>query len=233
MCAFAGSLLINLLSVSFRLIHQQMEPLWNLSGPNTAQITFACVFVTQLYGKDHLVLRQLLPKSGTLSPAFSALAEGQDGGGPSAMMNSGRSLEFRRLAESDAGASIQELADKSEKNGDEEHRMNPQEQQVGEQLVQDAIDAQVKQRTLQLHQYVENARERMAAVERLEATEDLNEVVYTLANWTTLLEPELRARAETARERMKGVLEDPGVSARFIHASCYLCWLLPLFMGQC
>ncbi|CDJ65885.1 1-O-acylceramide synthase, putative [Eimeria necatrix] len=169
-----------------------------------------------LYGKDHLVLRQLLPKSGTRSPAFSALAEGQDGGGPSAMMNSGRSLEFRRLAESDAGASIQELADKSEKNGDEEHRMNPQEQQVGEQLVQDAIDAQVKQRTLQLHQYVENARERMAAVERLEATEDLNEVVYTLGNWTTLLEPELRARAETARERMKGVLEDPGVPTRCI-----------------
>lgn len=208
-----------------------MEPLWNWSGPDTAQITFACAFVTQLYGKDHLVLRQLLPKSGTVSPAFSALAEGQDGGVPSAMVNSGRSLEFRRLAESDAGVGIQELTDKSEENGDAEHRMNPQEQQVGEQLVQDAIDAQVKQRTLQLHQYVENARERMAAVKRLEATEDLNEVVYTLGNWTTLLEPELRARAETARERMKGVLEDPGVSIRFTHASsCFRC-LLPFFMG--
>lgn len=179
-------------------------------------ISATCI-ATQLYGQDHLVVRQLQPKkSGSFSPAFSAfMSGGSDGKAQMHMEANGRNLEFRRLADAtppaEWGAQTAKWAAQGNGRTEGDGRL-PKTQQSREELVQE-ISAQVDQRTQQVRHYAAEAQERMAGIKHLlaEEAEDLEEVVYTLGNWTALLPPELRLRAETAKQHMQGILKDPGV----------------------
>ncbi|CDJ59051.1 1-O-acylceramide synthase, putative [Eimeria maxima] len=173
-----------------------------------------------LYGQDHLVVRQLLPKKpGSPSPAVSA--SGPDGKAQKSTPVDGRILEFRRLSETAPQADWTEQMVKAVALGDSETEAlgtSSKMQHEREELVQNATIKQIAQRTLQVQRYGTEAQESMEAISHMmaEAAEDFEEVVYTLGNWTMLLEPELRVRAETARERMQGILKDPGVPTRCI-----------------
>lgn len=144
----------------------------------------------QLYGKDHVVIRQLLPKSGSFSTDVSARTDTHQTNSAGGT----RGLEFRRL--------------EADEHAEENDGLRQEER---EQWTQDRIEMQVRQRTQQVQQYAAEQQKRLAEVELPEAVPDLQEVIYTLGNWTTLLEPELRTRAAAAIERMRGVLNDPGV----------------------
>ncbi|CDJ29321.1 1-O-acylceramide synthase, putative [Eimeria mitis] len=167
----------------------------------------------------------LLPdidKKGSFSPAFSPFVDGgPNGKDPTTTAAHGRNLELRRLSEAAAPAeggeqTVMEFA-QSDRNKEAEAMLS-KTQQEREKLVQETTNAQVEQRTLQVHRYAAEAQERMEAMDRLvtEAGEDVQEIIYTLGNWTTLLPPELRVRAETARKHMQGILKDPGVPTRCI-----------------
>ncbi|CDJ51899.1 1-O-acylceramide synthase, putative [Eimeria brunetti] len=176
-----------------------------------------------LYGQDHLVVRQLLPKkAGSFSPAVSALInEGSDSNSQSSMAPDGRTLEFRRLSET---SPLAEWGNQTVKTVMEEDRTTEEDgiqskmQQETEKLVKETTNAQINRRAAQVHRYAAEARERMETVDHLaaEAAGEMDEVIYTLGNWTTLLPPELRVRAETARGHMQGILKDPGVPTRCI-----------------
>lgn len=176
-------------------------------------------FAIQLYGQDHLVVRQLLPKKpGSPSPAVSA--SGPDGKAQKSTPVDGRILEFRRLSETAPQADWTEQMVKAVALGDSETEAlgtSSKMQHEREELVQNATIKQIAQRTLQVQRYGTEAQESMEAISHMmaEAAEDFEEVVYTLGNWTMLLEPELRVRAETARERMQGILKDPGVRGAY------------------
>lgn len=150
-----------------------------------------------LYGKDHLVVRQLLPKSGSSLAAASIRADEPQ----TAAEGGARIFEFRRL------------------QGEEGEEMGAG---YDRQLEEDqSSDRRMRQRVQQVQQYHAGEQLRKAEVERLAAVEDVEEVIYTLGNWTTLLDPELRTRAAAAAERMQGVLKDPGVPTRCIWSAFF------------
>ncbi|KAL8434096.1 hypothetical protein ACSSS7_003401 [Eimeria intestinalis] len=140
-----------------------------------------------LYGKDHVVLRQLLPKTSSSSSSSSSFHP-VSSFAPQASQSEGseepsvpRILEFRRLAA------------KQETN----------EHPAAAAAAAGAAAAEVP-----------------CAVDR-EAHEGLTmegaeEVVYTLGNWTDVLDADIRSRVAVAAERMQGVLKDPGVPTRCV-----------------
>ncbi|PHJ19609.1 phosphatidylcholine-sterol o-acyltransferase [Cystoisospora suis] len=65
-------------------------------------------------------------------------------------------------------------------------------------------------------QHVEREQKRLQEALRLAESQGLEEDVYTLSNWTSLLPANLQQRVLTAREKMAGVVADPGVPVRCI-----------------
>lgn len=171
-----------------------------------------------LYGQDHLVVRQLIPKKPGVS---TPVEEDSHGPGQTSVAGGGRTLEFRRLAEAAQMGEGGQQTVKPLTQGDrktEPDGISPRTEQEREKVVQETSNSQAEQRTLQVQSYAAEAQKRIAAMDHMLAAEaeDFEEVIYTLGNWTTLLEPELRVRAETARKHMQGILKDPGVPTRCI-----------------
>lgn len=108
-----------------------------------------------------------------------------------------RGLEMRRLQEEKEEGGLSWPAD------------GPQ-QAVEETAAAHSQD-RLRERAEQVRRYAQREAKEMAELEKLAAAQGAEEVIYTLGNWTTLLEPELRARALAAQERMQGILKDPGV----------------------
>lgn len=63
-------------------------------------------------------------------------------------------------------------------------------------------------------QHVERQQQRLQEALRLAESEGLEEDVYTLSNWTSLLPANLQQRILAAQEKMAGAVADPGVSSQ-------------------
>ncbi|KFG64111.1 putative phosphatidylcholine-sterol O-acyltransferase [Toxoplasma gondii RUB] len=64
--------------------------------------------------------------------------------------------------------------------------------------------------------FVEKEQRRLDEALRVAQEQRLEEDVYTLSNWTSLLPANLQRRVKTAQEKMAGVVADPGVPVRCI-----------------
>ncbi|CBZ53707.1 putative 1-O-acylceramide synthase [Neospora caninum Liverpool] len=64
--------------------------------------------------------------------------------------------------------------------------------------------------------FVEKEKRRLDEALRVAKEEGLEEDVYTLSNWTSLLPADLQRRVKTAQDMMAGVVADPGVPVRCI-----------------
>ncbi|XP_026192880.1 phospholipid--sterol O-acyltransferase [Cyclospora cayetanensis] len=159
-----------------------------------------------LYGKDHVVIRQLLSKGGgaPLSVALSGAAEEKPS--PAAAPGAFRNLELRRL-ERQPTAEDEEEADSV---------TAAQRETVREQRVQQETEKMIQQHLRQLERHASESQRKVDVLKGLAGAADVEEIVYTLGNWTVLLDPELRTRANAALQHMEGVLQDPGVPTRCI-----------------
>ncbi|KAL8428526.1 hypothetical protein Efla_003297 [Eimeria flavescens] len=171
---------------------------------------FALLPDPDLYGKDHVVLRQLLLKSSSsssspaaaasLPPATPASSQAEQ----QAQAGVPMTLELRRLA------AVEEQSDEPRRVGAAEGG----KQLSHEDLVAAHTEAQIRERSRQVQRYAIQEKERLEAVNARRG--EVEEIVYTLGNWTTVLDADVRRRVEVAAERMQGVLHDPGVPTRCI-----------------
>ncbi|KAL8449296.1 hypothetical protein Emed_003177 [Eimeria media] len=170
-----------------------------------------------LYGKDHVVLRQLLPKASASSSAPSSASHSVSSvaSPPNQSENSGdtsvpRTLEFRRLSakeETNELSAVAAAAAAAESVGAEEREAH-------EGLVAERAESQMRERLGHVYRYSVEERERLAAAR--ETLEGAEEVVYTLGNWTNVLDADIKTRAAVAAQHMEGVLKDPGVPTRCV-----------------
>ncbi|KAL8441697.1 hypothetical protein Emag_006953 [Eimeria magna] len=172
-----------------------------------------------LYGKDHVVLRQLLPKasasssspsfpSHSVSPFAPSFNQSEDSGDTTVP----RTLEFRRLSPKEEineppAAAAATTAPES---------VGEEEREAHEGLVAERAESQIRERLGHVYRYSLEERERLEAAR--EIFKGAEEVVYTLGNWTDVLDADIRSRAAVAAEHMEGVLKDPGVSWLALHA---------------
>ncbi|KAL8270448.1 hypothetical protein Esti_005677 [Eimeria stiedai] len=167
----------------------------------------------ELYGKDHVVLRQLLPKASSSSSASSSHPVFPFASQPSQSDNSGetsqlRIFEFRRLSAKD------ETNERPALPAAAAESVGAEEREAHEGLVAGRAEAQIRERLGHVYRYSVKEGERLAAAR--ETLEGAEEVVYTLGNWTDVLDMDIRSRVAVAAERMQGVLKDPGVPTRCV-----------------